>query len=72
MAHNLARWAARIGLGEQVVTTKTLSPAAVLLPGRAPHPASSGTLAALGGEVQPRPRPAASDSTPSLTALLCH
>ena len=24
MAHNLARWAARIGLGEQVVTTKTL------------------------------------------------
>ena len=51
MAHNLARWAARIGLGEQVVTTKTLPPAAVLLPGRAPHPASSGTLAALGGEV---------------------
>ena len=25
MAHNLARWAARIGLGEQVVITKTLS-----------------------------------------------
>ena len=24
MAHNLARWAARIGLGEQIVTTKTL------------------------------------------------
>ena len=24
MAHNLARWAARLGLGEQVVTTKTL------------------------------------------------
>ena len=24
MAHNLARWTARIGLGEQVVTTKTL------------------------------------------------
>ena len=24
MAHNLARWAARIGLGEQLVTTKTL------------------------------------------------
>ena len=24
LAHNLARWAARIGLGEQVVTTKTL------------------------------------------------
>ena len=25
MAHNLARWTARIGLGEQIVTTKTLS-----------------------------------------------
>ena len=24
MAHNVARWTARIGLGEQVVTTKTL------------------------------------------------
>ena len=54
------------------MTTKTLPPAAVLLPGRTPHPAPSGTLAALGGEVQPCPRPAASDSTPSLTALLCH
>ena len=24
MAHNLARWTARIGLGQQIVTTKTL------------------------------------------------
>ena len=24
MAHNLARWTARIGLGQQTVTTKTL------------------------------------------------
>ena len=24
MAHNLARWTARLGLGQQVVTTKTL------------------------------------------------
>ena len=24
MVHNLARWTARLGLGEQVVTTKTL------------------------------------------------
>ena len=23
MAHNLARWTARLGLGEQIVTTKT-------------------------------------------------
>ena len=31
MAHNLARWTARTGLGEQVVTTKT-PPAAVSSP----------------------------------------
>ena len=24
MAHNLTRWTARLGLGEQIVTTKTL------------------------------------------------
>ena len=24
MAHNLARWTARVGLGEQLITTKTL------------------------------------------------
>ena len=36
MAHNLARWTTRIGLGEQVATTKTLQ-AALLLPGRTAH-----------------------------------
>ena len=35
IAHNLARWTARIGLGEQLVTTKTLR---LLLPGRTAHP----------------------------------
>ena len=60
MAHNLARWTARIGLGEQVVTTKTLR-TTVLLPRRTAHPlgapphfASSPALA-LGKPVQSRP-----------------
>ena len=51
MAHNLARWTARIGLGELVVTTQ--DPAATLLlprrthhpQGPSPHPASAPTLA---------------------------
>ena len=33
MAHNLARWTARIGLGEQLVTTKTLSSTLRILSG---------------------------------------
>ena len=37
MAHNLARWTARIGLGEQIVTTKTPQMAG-LRPGRTAHP----------------------------------
>ena len=61
-----------IGLGEQIVTTKTLTTGLCLgrTPhplGAPPHPASSPELA-LGGAVQPRPGPAASHSTPSLTA----
>ena len=73
MAHNLARWTARIGLGEQVGTTKTLR-AAVLLPGRTAHPlgapphSASATALALGGAVQPRPGPIARPATPCLTA----
>ena len=34
MAHNLARWTARIGLGEQIVTTKTLQRRFFSLAGR--------------------------------------
>ena len=34
MAHNLARWTARIGLGEQTVTTKTLRRRFFALAGR--------------------------------------
>ena len=51
MAHNLARWTARIGLGEQIVTTKTLRRRVFALAGRLTrsarrlHPASSPALA---------------------------
>ena len=75
MAHNLARWTARIGLGQQVVTTKTL-PAAVLLYRRTAHPLgapthfASATALALEKPVQWRPGTIASNSTPSLTATL--
>ena len=73
MAHNLARWTARIGLGEQISDHQ--DPAATLLLygrtahplGTPPHPASA-TALALGNPVQSRPGPAASHSTPSLTA----
>ena len=73
MAHNLARWTARIGLGEQIVTTKTLRRRVFALAGRITRSARRLTLhlpqaLALGGAVQPRPGPAASHSTPSLTA----
>ena len=73
MAHNLARWTARIGLGEQIVTTKTLRRRVFALAGRAhplgapPHPASAQALA-VAGEGQSRPDPAASHSTTGLTA----
>ena len=44
MAHNLARWTARIGLGEQVVTTKTLRRRFFALPGRLARSARRLTL----------------------------
>ena len=76
MAHNLARWTARIGLGEQIATTKTLRRRFFSLAGRLTRsarrltlhlPQTAGPLA-LGNPVQSRPGTAASDSTPSLTA----
>ena len=73
MAHNLARWTARIGLGEQIETTKTLRRRVFALArtahplGTPPHPASA-TALALGNPVQSRPGPVASHSTPGLTA----
>ncbi len=73
LAHNLTRWTARIGLGEQIETTKTLRRRVFALArtahplGTPPHPASA-TALALGNPVQSRPGPVASHSTPSLTA----
>ena len=44
MAHNLARWTARIGLGEQLVTTKTLRRRFFSIAGRPTHSARRLTL----------------------------
>ena len=44
MAHNLARWAARIGLGQQIVTTKTLRRRVFALVGRLTRSARRLTL----------------------------
>ena len=44
MAHNLARWTARIGLGEQIVTTKTLRRRFFSLAGRLTRKARRLTL----------------------------
>ena len=44
MAHNLARWAARIGLGEKLATTKTLRRRFFSLAGRLTRPARRLTL----------------------------
>ena len=44
MAHNLARWTARIGLGERVITTKTLRQRIFSLPGRLTRKARRLTL----------------------------
>ena len=41
MAHNLARWTARIGLGQQIVTTKTLRRRVFALVGRITRSAAS-------------------------------
>ena len=44
IAHNLARWTARIGLGEQLVTTKTLRRRVFSLAGRLTRSARRLTL----------------------------
>ena len=67
MAHNIARWTARIGLGEQVGDHQD-PPAAVLLPGRTDHPlgapphSASATALALGSPVRSCPGPIAAPS----------
>ena len=75
MAHNLARWTARIGLAERTVTTKTLRWRVFALVGRITrsartlYPASSPALA-LGNPVHSRHGPTATHSTHRLTASL--
>ena len=77
IAHNLARWTARIGLGEQLVTTKTLRRRFFSLTGRLhplgapPHPASAPGLA-LGEPVQSRPGTIPRAASPVLTAPVRH
>ena len=73
MAHNLARWTARIGLGEQLVTTKTLRRHLFSLAGRFTRSARRLTLhlppaLALGKPVQSRPGTIASPAISCLTA----
>ena len=75
MAHNLARWTARIGLGERIVTTKTLRRRFFALAGRLTRSARRITLhlpKRWPWEEQLRPGPTASHSTPSLTAPVRH
>ena len=73
MAHNLARWTGRIGLGEQILTTKTLRRRFCSLAGRITRSARCLTLhlpqgLALAKPVQSRPGAAASPAAPFLTA----
>ena len=75
IAHNLARWTARIGLGEQVVTTKTLRRRFFSLAGRLTRSARRLTPAfasalALGGPIHSRPDPVAYPAASLLTAAL--
>ena len=75
MAHNLARWTARIGLGEQIRDHQD-PPAAVLRSGRTDHPLGApphfapDPALALGGAVQPRPRPASYPAISLTTATV--
>jgi hypothetical protein len=74
MAHNLARWTARIGLGGGIVTTKTLRRRLFGLVSRRPaHPLGSSVHAppagplAVGDELYRRARAAPGDPAPRLT-----
>ncbi len=44
MAHNLARWTSRIGLGESLIATDTLRRRYLVMPGRLTHSARKSTL----------------------------
>ena len=67
MAHNLARWTARIGLGEQLVTTKTLRRRFFSMPDGSPvRRAASLCIFPSGGPGKP------SSVAPSLDCAPCH
>ena len=75
MSHNLARWTARIGLGEQIVTTKTLRRRFFSLAGRLTRSARRLTLHLpqrwpWETQFSRGPGPAARPATPSLTTRL--
>ena len=77
MAHNLAHWTARIGLGERTVTTKTLRWRVLALARRLTRSARRLTLHLPDRwpweeQFSCALAPAASYSTPSLTVPLCH
>ena len=72
IAHNLARWTARLGLGEGIVTTRTLRRRYFALAGRLTHSARRWTLhlpkrLALGWPVGSRPRATTGATAPGLT-----
>ena len=72
IAHNLARWTARIGLGEQIVATKTLRRRFFSIAGRLTPPGATADTAlasalALGGPVHWRPDPVAHPAASLLT-----
>ena len=72
MAHNLARWTTRIGLGEQLATTKTLRRRFFSLAGRLTRSAPASTLhlpprLALAEPVQQRSGKTARPAAPLLT-----
>ena len=68
MAHNLARWTARIGLGQQVVTTKTLRRRFFSLAGRLTRKARRLTFASSPALALGKP----SSVAPSLGCEPCH
>lgn len=74
IAHNLARWTARIGLGEGIVTTKTLRRRLFALAGRLTRSARQLTLHLptrwpWAVNFTAAPGPAAGDPAPDLTPL---
>ena len=69
MAHNLARWTARIGLGQQVVTTKTLRRRFFSLAGSPARPAASLCIFPNTGPGKPSSAAPCSVASPAISCL---